>query len=299
MNTATRVGEVADSAHAQHQLATAEVRPMIRIAHHSAASNCCHSVPSCRGHESARRRRAPVPAPEAMNKSLKDFSFLMVRSVGWNLGTLRELVGGAGDWVRYTGRLIEHGPTQAEFTQRMAYTVMMPTIVAMIGYGMTWMYTGRAPRDMYDYFFPPTGGTNPKTGAPERVIIPSYMKDVMAFDHAPIHTLLSKTHPMIEVLYEIYNNRDYYGGIIKPPDEDLRTQFAYMADYFRHVMTPFSISGFERLHKQGAGTAQQIGAFMGFQPAPAWITSPERQQYWQRKEDWRAKRRRLREMEQR
>jgi hypothetical protein len=35
-----------------------------------------------------------------MNRTAKDLAMLTVRSVGWNIGTLREIGGGIGDVVR-------------------------------------------------------------------------------------------------------------------------------------------------------------------------------------------------------
>ncbi len=164
----------------------------------------------------------------------------------------------------------------------------------MIGAMVTYLYTGKGPQDMYDYFFPRTGGLN-QHGNPERVIIPSYMKDVFAYNREPARTLVSKLHPSLETIVEIYSNRDFYGGAIIPPDADLATHMAWMLDYLAGQMLPFSVRSAKRLAREGAGIEKQIGSFFGLQAAPSWVTEPWRGEAWQRRADIRAMRRRLRE----
>jgi hypothetical protein len=225
-------------------------------------------------------------------RSLKDIAFLASRAPGWNLGTLRELVGGGTDWMRYVGRITSG--RDAEFTHRMAYVVAMPVVTASMGAMLTYLFTGRGPNTTYDYFFPPTNTLTPH-GNPERVILPSYMKDVFAYNREPARTLVSKLHPALETIMEIYSNRDYYGGAIVPPDQDLATHMSWMLEYLAGQVMPFSVRSANRLRKEGADIRKQIASFAGLQAAPAWVTEPERGEAWQYRADIRAMRRRLRE----
>jgi hypothetical protein len=226
------------------------------------------------------------------NRTFKDLLFIAVRSVGWNLGTIRELGGGMVDAARYL-----HGLTrgeQIEFTHRMAYAIAMPVTTAAFGASLTYLYTGKGPQVMADYFFPPTGKLTPR-GDKERVIIPSYMKDVFEYNSEPVRTFFSKLHPLLETLNEIYNNRDFYGGLIVDPQGDFAKHLNDMRHYIQTQFLPFSVRSSRRLGKEGSSTAQQVGSFLGLQAAPAWITAPERGAAWQRRADILALRRRLRE----
>ena len=137
------------------------------------------------------------------NKVQKDVAFIATRSVGWNLGTIRELGGGFMDLGSAFASLAEG--EKIEMTRRMAYSIAMPMITALYGGILTYLLSGEPPKQITDYFFPPTGGTTPH-GAPERVTIPSYIKDVMEYNRAPLQTLENKVNPIFGVLNEMVSN---------------------------------------------------------------------------------------------
>src|SRR5262249_27097990 len=153
--------------------------------------------------------------------------------------------------------------------------------------------TGRGPQTTYDYFFPPTGKKTPK-GDPERIIIPSYMKDVLEYNREPFHTLASKLNPVWAIPYQMYTNRDFYGGIIVDPGADVAVKGKEFTQYLASQFTPFSVRSAQRLGREGSTPAQQVGSFFGFQAAPAWITAPERAEAYQKREEQKAIRRRQR-----
>ena len=139
------------------------------------------------------------------NKTLKDLAMVTTRSVGWNLGTVRELGGAAVD----TGRFAKGG----DFTDRMAYAIAMPIMTATQGAILTYMMTGKGPQEAMDYFFPPTGRTL-ATGSKERIALPGYDKDVMEYNEHPVGTVIGKINPLMSTIRDVYNNRDYGGGMI-------------------------------------------------------------------------------------
>src|SRR5262249_9503285 len=109
------------------------------------------------------------------NKAVKDLSMASVRSLGWNLGTIRELGGGAVDTV-LAGKDLATGK-KPEFTHRMAYLVAMPMLTGIMGAVAGYLMTGKGPDELRDYFFPKTGELDAQ-GRPIRLTLPSYMKDV-------------------------------------------------------------------------------------------------------------------------
>lgn len=203
-------------------------------------------------------------------KAQKDIAFITVRSVGWNLGTVRELGGGLVDTGAAANDLAHM--RKPEFTYRMSYSVMLAINTAILGGIMTYLLTGEAPQSPMDYFYPRTGNTDDK-GVPERLSIPGYAKDVVAFSHAPGQTVLNKLHPAISVMSQLYQNKDYYGGVIYDPEVD--NPAAAYADYLLNQHMPFAIRAMTKMKSDGLPPMEQALGFWGFQPAPKSITQPE------------------------
>lgn len=221
------------------------------------------------------------------SKTLKDIAFVSTRSVGWNLGTVREL-GGAFVDSGSALKAIANGKAP-EFTTRMAYAMVLPVVTAEIGAILTYLATGKGPQEMMDYFYPPSGGDEN-----ERRAIPGYMKDVIAAWHNPVETVLNKTAPLISTIQELVRNKDYYGGIIYDPERDKGPVQAY-GDYLLNQAAPFSARALNRMRDQGAPWQDQAMAFFGFQPAPKSITDPERGEAFEAKANAKAYRKRERE----
>jgi hypothetical protein len=202
------------------------------------------------------------------NKTLKDLLVLSTRSVGWNFGTLRELGGGLLDFAKYPKQLVSGKGT--EFTDRMAYTIALPAVVALEGATAMYMMTGKRPDELKDYFFPKTGKTN-KDGTEERLSLPSYMKDVAAYSIQPSTTIAHKLHPMWGAMYQMMNNEDYYGANISDADKMSPEWMKDYATYAAKQFVPFSVSGYLQRKQSGEGTLPSAEAFAGVNPAPRYI----------------------------
>ena len=106
-----------------------------------------------------------------------------VRSVGWNTGTIREIVGGAADIRKAVPS--REAPTPGgkpnwkspDVSTRLSYIIALPIVVVMIGALVNYLYTGESPKDFKDVYAPRTGRF--VNGRPERVWMPSYMKDII------------------------------------------------------------------------------------------------------------------------
>jgi hypothetical protein len=218
------------------------------------------------------------------NKTMKDLAFITTRSVGWNLGTVRELGGAGVDTVAQLANVMQRKP--ADLTHRMAYALAMPTVIMPLGAVITYMITGAAPQSLKDYFYPPDG----KGG---RLSIPSYIKDVVDYVHDPMQTLENKAHPLVGMAGELISNHDYYGGIIHDPQRDHVIQ-SYL-NYLLNEATPLAVRSAVRSQEQGLSPLDQVANFFGFVQAPALITHPERGAAWQAKQNKSAFRRRAKE----
>ena len=202
-------------------------------------------------------------------KTTKDLGMASVRSLGWNLGTFRELGGGAIDLAKQ-GVKIAKGQ-RPEMTYRMAYTMALPVVVGSIG-GMTnYLMTGEAPKELKDYFFPRTGRLD-KDGNPERISFPSYMKDVYHYAHTPGKAIVNKLHPALGIIGDMLRNEDYYGTEIRNSDDPIMKQALDSVKHIGKQMTPFSIQGAAKRKETGTGIAGQALPFVGILQAPAYVT---------------------------
>ena len=69
-----------------------------------------------------------------------------VRSLGWNIGSVRELGGGAMDWGKTA-----YGAASGKgfrMTHRMAYTLALPVMTGLQGALLYYMYNGKSPDEL-------------------------------------------------------------------------------------------------------------------------------------------------------
>ncbi len=219
------------------------------------------------------------------NHVLKDALMASVRSVGWNLGTFRELGGGVYD--------IKDILKNKGLTDRTAYVIALPLLAGIYGAITQYAYTGEAPRDMKDLFFPRTGRIRPD-GTEDRVSLPTYMKDVYAYakdltdfgkyGSNPTQTIQNKMHPLIATISQMLNNQDFFGAAIRNPADTLVKQAMDEAQYVVDQFEPFSLRNYKqqaKLREQEPSVKDYLTSpsMVGITPAPGYITkSPEEQE---------------------
>lgn len=209
-------------------------------------------------------------------RGVKDLGLASVRSLGWNLGTFRELGGGIGDVFGQAGRAARG--KRPQFTHRMAYVVALPFVAGLIGAVLYYLYNGKAPETLKDYFFPKTGRKN-SDGSDQRVSLPTYMKDVYAYMERPLTTLEDKVHPLITMVGEMLSNHDFYHTEIRNPDDPMIKQGEQIVRYMVNQYKPFALRGFEDWVQAGAGSPQAGQSLIGLNPAPRYID----QEPWEKK----------------
>lgn len=199
------------------------------------------------------------------NRALKDLSMVSVRSVGWNLGTIREFGGGTADILANLGKAaVGHS---AELTPRASYVLSLPFSVGLAGGIAYYLMNGKPPETLLDYFYPRTGRVDPE-GVPERVQLPSYLKDVVHFSQAPWQTMKNKVNPLAALIGEMLENKDFYGDQIRNPHDPLVQQVAQVAEHVAGQFEPFGIRYFQQQHAQGQSLGTSLGSFVGVTPAP-------------------------------
>lgn len=213
------------------------------------------------------------------NRTLKDIGLISVRSLGWNLGTFREIGGGYIDATKFVATRGKSG-----ITPRLAYTLALPAVIAMHGAMLQYLLTGKGPTQLLDYFYPKTGRTNPD-GSEERVAMPSYMKDEISYAggfrlgverglRQVAATLGHKANPELSMVLEMMRNRDFYGTKIRNEDDPTVKQLGDTMKYVGTQFEPFWIRNLEqRKQAEGEITPRNfIESMFGIMPAPRSVT---------------------------
>ncbi len=266
------------------------------------------------------------------HKTAKDLAMASVRSVGWDLGTLRELGGGLVDTAKFVrdlakdqpkafGDVAEFKATQsgmgvmpdfdlynlkedlpghpkdstvsektlreagyeldpkqkAEFTHRMAYMIALPVMTGAIGATYQYLKTGKGPGELRDYFFPKTGEKDPQ-GRDVRLALPSYMKDVYHYAHAPLATVEGKVSPFPSLIMEMLNNKDFFGRDIRHSDDPLVKQMMDEATFFAKSYEPIGIRQFAISSAANQSAGEKASNFVGVTRAPAWVGETDAEQ---------------------
>ncbi len=191
---------------------------------------------------------------------MKQVAMLSMRSYSWNMGTIREIGGGVKDIASH------------ELTPRAAYVIALPLVYGTVGALYQMLKTGEAPKDMDDLIAPRTGGTDPATGLPERMVMPGYMKDVFGWYKDPLELAKHKLSTFITTAGEMATGKDWRGAPIAPPAEPgtpyEKTIPPWLNAYFRHVgekLLPISVRDLSRGEKVGSNLTMGE-RLLGMQP---------------------------------
>lgn len=207
------------------------------------------------------------------NRTTKDLAMASVRSLGWNLGTIREIGGGVKDIVKELGYI----PTDIHnskngirrkssgLSYRAAYVLALPIVTGLYGAIYQYLHTGQGPQEVKDYFFPKTGAIDTK-GESARISLPTYMKDIYHYTTNPVQTVLNKFSPVNNTVIEMLNNKDFYGVEIHNADDPTMVQFLDEAKFVGSQFIPF---GFRNQNRDTRKTvSSRIEPFIGLTPAP-------------------------------
>jgi len=208
---------------------------------------------------------------------MRDVGHIAVRSLGWNLGTIRELGGGVADLAK--GRMTSPEGMK-QLTDRASYVIAMPILTAMMGSVYGYMKTGKAPETVKDMMFPKTGGVDAQ-GGENRANMPGYMKDAVEWGMQPGQTAKGKVHPLWPAIYQMMNNEQWNGAAITDPDQPLPKN---IGDYSKFIMQQFApLSLRSPPNAAGASGISGTERFFGLREAPYRIREPEISEGYERK----------------
>jgi hypothetical protein len=132
----------------------------------------------------------------------------LVGRPGWTIGTIKELLGG---W--FVDPVLQfrdyYNGDDVEMSHKTAYAIAVVIMTAWFNGMLTYFLTGKKPEGM-DFIAFRDGGTN-EDGTPSRMVFGSYVtKDVYAWTHDTLGTLVGKANPAITMASEWGRNYDYY-----------------------------------------------------------------------------------------
>jgi hypothetical protein len=170
------------------------------------------------------------------NHYMKSLGPLVTISLGWQVGTFREALGAGAD-------IINAIKGSRVYPTRLAAVAMFIPTVALYHavYGAlkgTWSPEWTA----YDYFHPPTGGTNPD-GSPQRAALPFYDNEVYKIIADPVGGTLSEffDNSFINTVEQMVNNSDWMGAAITDPRQDLGSQASDYALFYLKQFEPIML----------------------------------------------------------
>lgn len=215
------------------------------------------------------------------NPILKDVAVATTFSLGWGLGTFREVGGATIDTAKALEKLAEF--KKPEITDKMLFVTSYAIIWALIGGLITYAMTGKRPKKIFDYFYPKTGDKNPD-GTAKRFQQPTMAKEVFrtysiaqkyGIKEMPWRILKDKLNPVINTTWRLWENKDFYGAEIYNPNADIHKKAQEISNFLlQEGITPIALSDayqdYVSTNKIGAGT---FLPFLGFTHAPKYITT--------------------------
>lgn len=198
------------------------------------------------------------------NKIVKDVAMGSTRAVGWNLGTIRELGGGATDALKVVADLARG--RRPQLTHRLAYFIGMNLMVAAAGVAIQKALTGKDAESWVDAFFPRTGGTD-ASGHEERMALPSYAKDEWAYLTHPGKTMAGKLHPLLSTMIDLAKNKDYANTQIRNPEDPVHEQIVQLLAHAGKQVVPFAYQNLQKSQEPGSKISPVL-PFVGVTSAP-------------------------------
>ena len=205
-----------------------------------------------------------------MRNTAKNLVQAFIRAPGWSGGTITEIGGGFTDAGRWLAEFARTGRLPDNLPDRTAYVLSLMTGVCTANGVLTYAFTGQRPSGM-DFFAFRTGQKD-DYGNEERFVLPSYVKDILAYARHPGETLANKTHPMLSMFNDLSRNKDYYGVEIRERGAPAGTQAGQAVGYVVRSWEPFWTRGLRRERARGAGAARQLAPLIGVMPAPRSVT---------------------------
>ena len=196
-----------------------------------------------------------------MTNGMKDMLRLFISFPGWNIGSGRIIAGVLRGATRIGRGLPDADRNALEF----AAGLLMTTAIyhSLLQYAMT----GQWPRDWRDVIIGARTGKLKPDGTPERIRLPSYLRDAIGLRYHPWLTVRSKLSPAIQVISDLLSNENYWGNEIYNPKDPIYVQAKQIGEYLSQYTTPFSIQAARQAQEPQA----EVLSLFGITPVPSWL----------------------------
>lgn len=197
------------------------------------------------------------------DKAYKDLLMGTVRSVGWNVGTIREVGGGALDIPKALG--------SRDVSTRLSYLIALPLVAGLVGSVLYYLFTGEAPETLKDRNFPRSGprGT---PGWSKRMSLPTYIKDIVhVHEKGIVDTAMGKLHPFLTLIGDMLTNEDYYGDQIRNSNDPVVKQAQAVAAHILEAYKPMTLKPPAGKRQPPESPRDQGLKFIGITKAPKYI----------------------------
>lgn len=206
-----------------------------------------------------------------MNRTAKDMLTVILRSPGWNIGTLREVAGGFGDLAKGVYQKSRGG--KFVLSDRAAYVMALMVGTAYINALYQHLHKDAPPVEGLDYLYP-RNGTKNANGDWNRFWPKLYTYDFVSMYKHPYSTIEHKEAPALATMSELKNNADYFGEQIVDPGDPISKQAGRIAQYMvKQTFEPFSISNYQERKIRGETDNKEalLESMSGILPAPKWV----------------------------
>ena len=212
---------------------------------------------------------------------MRDIGVMSMLSLGWNLGTIREVGNSFVDLANVIEKARRGEKVDIAELDKAIFIGVYTLVVGAFGALMNKLLSGEWPKQIKDFFYPRTGRTNPD-GSEARVLVPAYSKDFVSVANAVqkegiIKGLVTvgrhKLAPLWASIADVLANRDFYGTMITDPADSIPKQ---LLDAVLYVVTnagmPISVSSTKRILESGQVPLREvILSFLGFSQAPSHV----------------------------
>lgn len=209
------------------------------------------------------------------NKTLKTAMQFFLRSVTWKLGSLRATWGIFPEQAKEIAKAAKEGrrPNLAPKAAWGLGLIAMQTAFASV---IQHMLAGKGIESGKDIIAPQIDPNDPD----QRTVLPTYMKDIFHQYHSitgpdKLSYVKSGMAGQLSKLYDLYNNKDFYGYEIRDQHASALDQLGQSLLYVSPK--PFSVSSASEMAKSGQPWSRQVMSALGLQKAPGWLTHTDLQ----------------------
>ncbi len=203
------------------------------------------------------------------NRTFKSGLQMMIRSVTWKLGNIREYGKGVTGQSAELLSALKEG-RMPKLTQEMAWMWGVASLTAAMAGVVQYISTGKSPENWKDLVYPQIDNQG------GRLSLPTYARDFFSVLHSPLKYAGASMAGWFGRFSDIVNNKDFYGVQVHDPSENVLMK--RIDDLIHLAPMPFSIQSMKRFREEGQPVSRQVAGFLGATKAPYWIERSEAEQ---------------------